>query len=74
VSTVVDAARITEARRRVGAGHLDRLRSELAEDTEVLYLPELFTRASGRRVVSLLGDALAHELDLDLGAEARSPS
>jgi anion-transporting ArsA/GET3 family ATPase len=74
VSTVVDAARITEARRRVGAGHLDRLRGELAEDTEVLYLPELFTRASGRRVVSLLGDALAHELDLDLGAEARSPS
>jgi anion-transporting ArsA/GET3 family ATPase len=74
VSTVVDAARITEARRRVGAGHLDRLRGELAADTEVLYLPELFTRASGRRVVSLLGDALAHELDLDLGAEARSPS
>jgi anion-transporting ArsA/GET3 family ATPase len=74
VGTVVDAARITEARRRIGAGHLDRLRGELPEDTEVLYLPELFTRASGRRVVSLLADALGHELDVDPGADPRSPS
>jgi anion-transporting ArsA/GET3 family ATPase len=65
VGTVVEAARITEARRRIGAGHLDRLRAELGDEVEVVNLPELFTRASGRRVVTLLADALAHELDID---------
>ena len=65
VTTVVDAARTTEARRRVGAGHLDRLRGGLADGTDVLYVPELFTRAAGRRVVKLVGDALAAEVDLD---------
>jgi anion-transporting ArsA/GET3 family ATPase len=64
VGTVVAAARATDARRRVGAGHLDRLRAGLAEGTDVLYVPELFTRASGRRVVKLVGDALAAELDV----------
>jgi anion-transporting ArsA/GET3 family ATPase len=64
VSTVLDAARITEARRRVGAGHLERLRAGLADDVDVLYVPELFTRAAGRRVVALVGEALAEELDL----------
>ena len=64
VLTVVDAARITEARRRVGAEHLERLRSSLAPDLPVLYVPELFTRAASRRVVTLVADALADELDV----------
>lgn len=57
VNTVLDAARIAEARRRTGEGHLDRLRSG-APDVPVLTVPELFTRATGRRVVTLVADAL----------------
>lgn len=67
VTTVVEAARTTEARRRVGAGHLDRLRTGVPPGTDVLYVPELFIRAAGRRVVNLVGDALAAEIDLDEG-------
>ena len=62
VIAVMDAARMNESRRRVGAGHLDRLRDELAPDTPMLYIPELFTRAVGRRVVSQVVAALAEEL------------
>jgi anion-transporting ArsA/GET3 family ATPase len=64
VSTVLEAARITESRRRIGAGHLDRLRTALPAGVDVLYIPELFTRATGRRVVGLVGEALAEELDV----------
>jgi anion-transporting ArsA/GET3 family ATPase len=64
VGTVVDAARITEARRRVGAEHLERLRSSVPPEIPVLYVPELFTRATSRRVVTLVADALAEELDV----------
>ncbi len=63
VVPVVAAARITEARRRLGAQHLDRLRAE-APELPMLIVPELFTRATGRRVVQLVADALAEELDL----------
>ena len=62
VTSVMGAAHMNESRRRVGAGHLERLRSELPSDTNMIYLPELFTRAVGRRVVSLVADALAEEL------------
>ncbi len=62
VTDVMDAARMTESRRRVGDDHLDRLRCELPPDTNMLYIPELFTRATGRRVVSLVAKALAEEL------------
>ena len=62
VIDVMEAARINESRRRVGAGHLDRLRDELDADVNMLYIPELFTRATGRRVVSLVADALREEL------------
>ena len=57
VLTVLDAARIAEARRVTGEGHLDRLRHEV--DLPILTVPELFTRATGRRVVTLVADALA---------------
>ncbi len=62
VTAVLDAARMNESRRRVGSGHLERLRDELPADTQMLYIPELFTRANGRRVVSQVVDALAEEL------------
>jgi hypothetical protein len=69
--TVVDAARLTESRRSTGATHLDRLRRWI-EDTEtidhdlpIITVPELFARAAGPRVVSLVADALTDELDPD---------
>jgi anion-transporting ArsA/GET3 family ATPase len=66
VLDVMSAARLNESRRRIGDGHLDHLRealaSELAEGLAMLYIPELFTRATGRRVVSLVAAALAEEI------------
>ena len=62
VADVMAAAQMNESRRRVGDGHLDRLRSELPNEMLMLYIPELFTRATGRRVVSLVAQALADEL------------
>jgi anion-transporting ArsA/GET3 family ATPase len=64
VRQVVVAAQLTEARRAVGAGHLERLRDGLPEGLPVLYVPELFTRATGRRVVALVAEALGQELDV----------
>ena len=56
-NAVLDAARIADARRRTGDEHLDRLRVG-APDLPMLTVPELFTRATGRRVVTLVADAL----------------
>ncbi len=64
VRQVVVAAQLTEARRGVGAQHLERLRDELSTSLPVLYVPELFTRATGRRVVALVAEALGQELDV----------
>ena len=55
---------VTEARRRTGNRHLERLRDGLPSALPVLYVPELFTRATGRRVVALVAKALAEELDV----------
>jgi anion-transporting ArsA/GET3 family ATPase len=69
VGTVIDAARLTESRRSTGAAHLDRLRAWIADSNVVIdglpiiTVPELFARASGPRVVSLVADALTDELD-----------
>ena len=69
--TVIDAARLTESRRATGAGHLDRLRAWIADadtvptDLPIVTVPELFARASGPRVVSLVADAFTDELDPD---------
>ncbi len=69
VRTVVDAARLTESRRATGATHLDRLRAwiddadEVPDQLPIITVPELFARASGPRVVSLVADALTDELD-----------
>jgi len=60
VRAVLEAARITDVRRQIGVGHLDRLRAE--SDLPILTVPELFTRATGRRVVTLVADALDEEM------------
>ncbi len=60
VRAVMEAAHITEARRRIGGEHLARLREH--SDLPMLMVPELFTRATGRRVVSLVAEALSEEL------------
>ena len=66
VVDVMEAARMNESRRRIGAGHLERLRETLESGpgggVEMVYIPELFTRATGRRVVSLVAEALAEEI------------
>jgi anion-transporting ArsA/GET3 family ATPase len=75
--TVVDAARLTETRRATGAAHLDRLRAwitdseAVTDDLPIITLPELFARASGPRVVSLVAEALTAELDPDPGPAGR---
>jgi anion-transporting ArsA/GET3 family ATPase len=64
VRRVLTAAQVTEGRRRTGNRHLERLRTGIPEGLPVLYVPELFTKATGRRVVSLVSEALAEELDV----------
>jgi len=65
VRQVLAAAQVTEARRRTGNRHLERLRAGLPAGLPVLYVPELFTKATGRRVVALVAGALAEELDVE---------
>ena len=62
---------VTEARRRVGDRHLERLRDGIPAGLPVLYVPELFTKATGRRVVALVAKALAEELDVECLMAAR---
>ncbi len=62
VRTVMEAARITERRAEVGAGHLERLRNGLPAGLDTLVVPELYTRASGRRVVTLVAEALSDQI------------
>jgi len=57
VAAVLTAAQIIEARRQNGERHLERLRDE-APGLPIVVVPELFTRATGRRVVALVADAL----------------
>ena len=64
VTAVVDAASIIEARRAIGVEHLDRLRAAIGGDRPIpiITVPELFSRAHGRRVVTLVADGLEEEL------------
>jgi anion-transporting ArsA/GET3 family ATPase len=61
---VVEAARITDARSRIGAHHLQRLRDEL-DGLPIVEVPELLTRATGRRVVALVAEVLATAIPED---------
>lgn len=72
VTSVLEAADITEHRRRTGAAHLDRLRATISSDPKLgpnlpmITVPELFSaRGHGPRIVSLLSNALADELDVE---------
>ena len=61
VDAVLDAAELAVTLRRTRAGHLARLREGLA-GSELLYVPELFTRHHGVRATQLVADALRQEL------------
>ena len=68
VVTVLESARLTEDPRRTGAGHLDGIRAAIDGDAslasvDTITVPELFARAPGPRVVSLIANMLADELD-----------
>jgi anion-transporting ArsA/GET3 family ATPase len=63
VATVLDAADLAEARWRIGSGHLARLRDALDDHLPMLFVPELFTKAVGRRVVMQVAESLEAELD-----------
>ena len=60
VATVFAAAELAEARAHIGAGHLARLR-EISPT--MLFVPELFTKAAGRRVVIQVAEHLGEELE-----------
>ncbi len=62
ITTVLAAADLAQARWRVGAGHLARLRAAMPADLAMLLIPELFTKAAGRRVVTQVAQSLAQEL------------
>ncbi|WP_040494037.1 ArsA-related P-loop ATPase [Ilumatobacter nonamiensis] len=71
---VVEAASIIESRRAIGAEHLGRLRTAVAEmdpsgstgevstPLPIVTVSELFSRAHGHRVVTLVAEALDEEL------------
>ena len=60
LSTVLAAAAAVDARRVAGAEQLGVLAGELG-DLDVTVVPEVFTRAAGRRVVTLVAEHLADE-------------
>ena len=62
VDVVLEGARLAVTMRRGGAAQLEYLRSRLPAGLGVLYVPELFSRSTGRRSVELVADALAEEL------------
>jgi anion-transporting ArsA/GET3 family ATPase len=61
-AAVVEAASIIEARRSIGAEHLERLRGAIPGEIPIITVPELFSRAHGRRVVTLVADGLDEEI------------
>jgi anion-transporting ArsA/GET3 family ATPase len=80
VRAVVDAATIVESRRAIGDAHLDRLakaiqgldlsgatRGRTAVELPIVTVPEMFSRAHGKRVVSLVADVLDRSLDAVAG-------
>jgi hypothetical protein len=62
VATLFRAAELAQARREVAVDYLGRLREGVPMSVPLVLLPELFTRAGGRRVVAQLADALHDEL------------
>jgi anion-transporting ArsA/GET3 family ATPase len=62
VVAVLDAAHLAVQLRRTRARHLDTLSEAMPPTTPILYVPELFTRAMGMRLMSRVCDALGDEL------------
>jgi anion-transporting ArsA/GET3 family ATPase len=62
VQPVLDAAELAVRLRRTRAGHLARLRDGLTQGTNLLYVPELFTRHHGVRATQLVAESLGQEL------------
>jgi anion-transporting ArsA/GET3 family ATPase len=61
-TAVLDGARLAVSLRRTGATHLAELRDRV--DLPLLYVPYLFARVQGRRVLRMVADALGDELGL----------
>jgi anion-transporting ArsA/GET3 family ATPase len=59
---VLDGARLAVSLRRLGATHLAELDERV--DLPLLYVPYLFARVQGRRVLRMVADALGEELGL----------
>ncbi len=57
-ATVFRAAGLAQSRHEVAEGYVARLRDALPDGVPVHVVPELFTKASGRRVVALVADEL----------------
>jgi len=70
VATVFEAASLAQDRRHMAVQHLERLRAGVPASVPMVLLPELFTRSGGRRVVSLMAEALHDELDHTTRPEA----
>ncbi len=62
ITAILEGAQLAVTLRRTRAGHLARLREGLQKGTELLYVPELFTRHHGVRATQLVADALGQEL------------
>ncbi len=62
VGAVLDAAELAVSLRRRRAEHLEALREALPPSLPILFVPELFARATGMRATSQVAEALAEEL------------
>lgn len=62
VDRVLEGARLAVTLRRTRTAHLQHLRDGLPPEIGVLYVPELFSRAAGRRTTAMVADALSAEL------------
>jgi anion-transporting ArsA/GET3 family ATPase len=62
VTAVLDAAELAVQLRRTRAEHLATLQAAMPDDIPVVYVPELFSRSFGLRLVTRLAEAFAEEL------------
>lgn len=62
VDPILDAAELAVRLRRSRAGHLQRLRAELPEGPDLLYVPYLFHRSHGARATHRIAGHLGEEL------------
>ncbi len=62
VDDVLTAAKLAVTLRRTRAGHINRLRSGVPDDLDLLYVPFLFTKTHGVRATRSVAEALGAEL------------